>query len=86
MADGRVVPEVDRVAAARKALERRRARAALKRDLTMRVVSPQRVLQTATEDTTSDAGTMRVTDFLIALPAIGTENVTACWRTSTLRR
>ncbi len=71
MAETRVIPEVDRAAAARKALERRRARASLKRDLAMRVVSPQHVLQQAVDDAESDAGTMRITDFLIALPAIG---------------
>lgn len=71
MAEGRVIPEVDRAAAARKALERRRARASLKRDLAMRVVSPQQVLRQAIADADSDAGTMRITDFLLALPAIG---------------
>ncbi len=71
MAEGRVVPEVDRAAAARKAVERRRARAALKRDLTMRVVSPQTVLARAIADADSVAGSMRITDFLLALPAIG---------------
>ncbi|HWS51742.1 MAG TPA: guanylate kinase [Microbacterium sp.] len=71
MAEGRVVPEVDRAAAARKAVERRRARAALKRDLTMRVVSPQTVLARAIGDADSVAGSMRITDFLLALPAIG---------------
>ena len=71
MADRRAVPEVDRAAASRRALERRRARASLKRDLATRVVAPQRVLQQATDDAQSDAATMRVTDFLMALPAIG---------------
>jgi len=71
VAESRVVPEVDRVAAAQRALQRRRARAALKRDLTTRVVSPQQVLRRATDDHSSDAATMRVTDFLMALPAIG---------------
>ena len=71
MAEQRVVPEVDRAAAARKAVERRRARASLKRDLTMRVVTPQEVLRRATEDADSVEGSMRITDFLLALPAIG---------------
>lgn len=71
MAEGRVIPEVDRAAAARKALERRRARASLKRDLSMRVVAPQVIVHRAVEDADSDAGTMRITDFLLALPAIG---------------
>ncbi|MFS0852092.1 guanylate kinase [Microbacterium sp. 179-I 3D4 NHS] len=71
MAEERIVPEVDRAAAARKAVERRRARASLKRDLTTRVVSPQTVLRRATDDPESVAGSMRITDFLLALPAIG---------------
>ncbi|WP_136056755.1 integration host factor, actinobacterial type, partial [Microbacterium sp. K24] len=67
----RTVPEVDRAAAARRAVERRRARASLKRDLTMRVVTPQTVLRRATADAESVEGSMRITDFLLALPAIG---------------
>ncbi|MEJ1087525.1 guanylate kinase [Microbacterium sp. Mu-80] len=71
MAERRAVPEVDRAAASRRALERRRARASLKRDLTSRVTAPQSVLRQAIEEPDSDAATMRVTDFLMALPAIG---------------
>ncbi|GAA1243896.1 guanylate kinase [Microbacterium phyllosphaerae] len=71
MAESRPVPDVDRAAAARKAVERRRARASLKRDLTMRVVTPQVVLERATADPDSVEGSMRITDFLLALPAIG---------------
>ncbi|KJL27922.1 guanylate kinase [Microbacterium oxydans] len=71
MAETRVVPEVDRAAAARKAVERRRARASLKRDLTTRVVAPQTVLRRAIADQDSVEGSMRITDFLLALPAIG---------------
>ncbi|WP_431072654.1 guanylate kinase [Microbacterium phyllosphaerae] len=71
MAESRPVPEVDRAAAARKAVERRRARASLKRDLTMRVVTPQTVLDRASADPDSVEGSMRITDFLLALPAIG---------------
>ncbi|WP_194419569.1 guanylate kinase [Microbacterium abyssi] len=67
----RTVPEVDRAAAARRAVERRRARASLKRDLTMRVVTPQSVAAQAFADAESVAGSMRITDFLLALPAIG---------------
>jgi guanylate kinase len=71
VAETRVIPEVDRAAAARKAVERRRARASLKRDLTMRVITPQAVLHRAIEDPDSVEGSMRITDFLLALPAIG---------------
>lgn len=67
----RTVPEVDRAAAARRAVERRRARAALKRSLTMRVVTPQIIANQAFADADSVAGSMRITDFLLALPAIG---------------
>ncbi|MGL3150718.1 guanylate kinase [Microbacterium sp. A82] len=67
----RSIPEVDRAAAARRAVERRRARAAVKRSLTMRVVAPQAVARQAFDDADSVAGSMRITDFLIALPAIG---------------
>ncbi|MCC2028989.1 guanylate kinase [Microbacterium sp. YMB-B2] len=67
----RSVPEVDRAAAARRAVERRQARASLKRDLGMRVTTPQAVAELAFADADSVAGSMRVTDFLLALPAIG---------------
>ena len=70
-AQERTVPEVDRAAAARRAVERRRARAALKRDLTTRVISPQTVAARAFDDADSVSGSMRITDFLLALPAIG---------------
>lgn len=71
MAEKRTVPEVDRLAAAKRAVERRRARASIKRDLGSRVVTPQSVLEQAVADATSVAGSLRVTDFLLALPAIG---------------
>ena len=71
MPETRSMPEVDRSAAARRAVERRRARASLKRDLAMRVVTPQEVLRRALDDAASVAGSLRITDFLIALPAIG---------------
>ncbi|NHI17108.1 guanylate kinase [Microbacterium excoecariae] len=64
-------PEVDRLAASRKAVEARRARAGLKRDIAMRVVTPQSVLRRATADPRSAAGTLRVPEFLTAIPAIG---------------
>ncbi|KDA05664.1 guanylate kinase [Microbacterium sp. CH12i] len=67
----RRIPEVDRAAAARRAVERRRERAALKRDLTMRVTAPQVVAKRAFDDADSVCGSMRITDFLLALPAIG---------------
>ena len=64
-------PEVDRVAASRRAVAARRARASLKRDVATRVITPQELLRRAFADPASAAGTMRITDFLTALPAIG---------------
>jgi guanylate kinase len=71
MPDTRTPPDVDRVAASRNAVAARRARASLKRDLASRVISPQTVLTRAFADPSSAAGTLRITDFLISLPAIG---------------
>jgi guanylate kinase len=64
-------PEVDRVAASRRAVAARRARASLKRDVAMRVITPQEILRRAFDDPSSPAGTLRVTEFLTSLPAIG---------------
>jgi guanylate kinase len=69
--DAKHPPEVDRAAASRKAIAARRARASLKRDIGTRVVTPQDVMRRAESDTASPAGTLRVTEFLTALPAIG---------------
>ncbi|MCT9820225.1 guanylate kinase [Microbacterium sp. W1N] len=71
MADSRTPPEVDRAAASRRAVAVRRERAALKRDVATRVITPQELLRRAIADPASAAGTMRITDFLTALPAIG---------------
>jgi guanylate kinase len=64
-------PEVDRVAASRRAVAARRERAALKKDVAMRVITPQELLRRALADPTSPAGAMRVPEFLTAIPAIG---------------
>jgi guanylate kinase len=71
MADARRPPEVDRVAASRRAVAARQERASLKRDVTTRVITPQELLRRALAQPESPAGAMRVTDFLTALPAIG---------------
>ncbi len=71
MADGQRPPEVDRVAASRRAVAARRERAALKKDVTMRVISPQALLRRALAEPEAPAGAMRVTEFLTAIPAIG---------------
>lgn len=71
MAERPQPPEVDRVAASRAAVAARRERASLKKDVAMRVISPQELLRRAWADPDSAAGSMRVTDFLTAIPAIG---------------
>jgi guanylate kinase len=64
-------PEVDRVAASRRAVAARRERASLKRDVGTRVISPQELLRRALAGPETPAGAMRVTEFLTAIPAIG---------------
>ncbi|MDR6691860.1 guanylate kinase [Microbacterium sp. 1154] len=71
MAETRRPPEVDRAAASRRAVEARRERAALKRDVSTRVISPQELLRRGLADPLSAAGAMRVTEFLTAIPAVG---------------
>lgn len=71
MAEGQRPPEVDRVAASRRAVAARRERASLKRDVTMRVITPQELLRRATAHPDAPAGAMRVTEFLTSIPAIG---------------
>ena len=71
MPDSRTPPEVDRVAASRRAVAARRERAALKRDVAMRVITPQDLLRRAQSDPATPAGAMRITEFLTAIPAIG---------------
>lgn len=71
MAEPTRPPEVDRAAASRKAIAVRRARASLKRDVSTRVITPQELLRRALDDPTGPAGTMRVTEFLTSIPAIG---------------
>ncbi len=71
MPDSRTPPEVDRIAASRRAVAARRERAALKKDVAMRVITPQELLRRALDEPESPAGAMRVTEFLTAIPAIG---------------
>ncbi|MFS0793821.1 guanylate kinase [Microbacterium sp. 1P10AE] len=71
MTDPRRPPEVDRAAASRRAVAARRERAALKRDVSTRVITPQELLRRGLADPLSAAGAMRVTEFLTAIPAIG---------------
>lgn len=67
----RDLPEVDRVAASKAAVAARRARAAVKNDIASGVRRPLDVLAAATADTEGVEGRLRVTDFLLAIPAIG---------------
>lgn len=71
MTEPRRPPEVDRAAASRRAVAARRERAALKRDVTTRVITPQELLRRALAEPDSAAGAMRVPEFLTAIPAIG---------------
>ncbi|MFE1645040.1 guanylate kinase [Microbacterium sp. P01] len=64
-------PEVDRAAASRRAVAARRERAALKRDVTTRVITPQELLRRALAHPEAPAGAMRVPEFLTSIPAIG---------------
>ncbi|WP_344092466.1 guanylate kinase [Microbacterium deminutum] len=59
------------MAASRRAVAARRVRASLKKDVAMRVISPQELLRRALADPESPAGAMRVTEFLTSIPAIG---------------
>lgn len=65
-------PEVDRKAASRAAVAARRARAAVKNAIAAREISPLTVLDHATADPEGVEGRLRVTEFLLSLPAIGT--------------
>ena len=71
MPERQTPPEVDRVAASRRAVAARRERAALKRDVSTRVISPQELLRRALAAPESAAGAMRVPEFLTSIPAIG---------------
>jgi guanylate kinase len=64
-------PEVDRRAASEAAVAARRARAAVKASIASREVSPLTVLDHATADADGIEGRLRVTEFLLSVPAIG---------------
>jgi guanylate kinase len=65
-------PEVDRAAASAAAVAARRARAAVKNAIAAREVSPLVVLDRATASPDGVEGRLRVTEFLLSVPAIGT--------------
>jgi guanylate kinase len=64
-------PDVDRVAASRAAVAARRARAAVKSAIAAGSRSPVEVLDAAAADPGGPEGTLRITDFLMSLKAIG---------------
>jgi len=66
-----IPPEVDRVAASRAAVAARRARAELKSQIAAGRRSAESVLDEGSRDPNGAAGTLRVTDFLLSIPAIG---------------
>jgi guanylate kinase len=65
-------PEVDRRAASQAAVAARRARAAVKAAISAHEISPLTVLDRATADPDGVEGRLRVTEFLLSVPAIGT--------------
>ncbi|WP_187976097.1 guanylate kinase [Mycetocola sp. JXN-3] len=67
----RDLPEVDRVAASRAAVAARRARAAVKAEIASGARRPLDVLAAATAEPEGVEGRLRITDFLLAIPAIG---------------
>ncbi|MDI6024516.1 guanylate kinase [Leucobacter sp. UT-8R-CII-1-4] len=69
-ASSREMPEVDRVAANRAAIEARRARALVKQRLRSGELSPLKAIADA-EAGESAAATLRVTEFLQTFPAVG---------------
>ncbi len=65
-------PDVDRVAASRAAIAARRARAAVKATIANGDVSSLTVLDRSAEEPEGTEGRLRVTEFLLSVPAIGT--------------
>lgn len=65
-------PEVDRRAASQAAVAARRARAAVKAAIAAHEISPLTVLDKATAEPEGVEGRLRVTEFLLSVPAIGT--------------
>jgi guanylate kinase len=70
-------PDVDRAAASRAAVAARRARAELKAQITSGARSAESVLDEGAREPNGPAGTLRVTDFLLAIPAIGVTKMKA---------
>ncbi|HEU5223706.1 MAG TPA: guanylate kinase [Candidatus Lumbricidophila sp.] len=71
MTERREMPAVDRAAASKAAVAARRARATVKQQIADGSRSPLSVLHTAFADPESAEATLRVTEFLQSIPAIG---------------
>ncbi|GAB3617474.1 hypothetical protein GCM10027416_20310 [Okibacterium endophyticum] len=71
MRDAPLPPEVDRIAASQAAVAARRARAVVKNQIASGELSALSVLERASADPAGVEGRMRVTDFLLSVPAIG---------------
>jgi len=69
------MPEVDRVAAARAAVAARRGRASIKAALSQGERTAIDVFTVASIDRDSSEATLRVTDFLMSVPALGAKKV-----------
>lgn len=67
----RDLPEVDRVAASQAAVAARRARAAVKAEIASGARRPVEVLAAAAAEPEGVEGRLRITDFLLSIPAIG---------------
>lgn len=65
------LPDVDRIAASQAAVAARRARARIKADIESRARSPLEVAETAWREPESAESRLRLPEFLLAVPAIG---------------
>jgi len=70
-----IPPEVDRVAAARAAVEARRARAKIKDQLSTNLRTPREVADIAWLDEDSAEASLRITDFLLSIRGLGPTKV-----------
>ncbi|MFZ4895119.1 guanylate kinase [Plantibacter sp. Mn2098] len=65
------MPEVDRAAASREAVRKRRARATVKASIASGARTALDVLDTATREPAGIEGSIRVTEYLLSIPSIG---------------
>ena len=67
----RNMPEVDRAAASREAVRKRRARATVKASIASGARTPLEVLDAATADPDGIEGGIRITEYLLSIPSVG---------------